>query len=78
MTDAVIVSTARTPIGRAFRGAFNMTDGGDMGGHVMAEEVGTRTIIIGTIVRGFREVLASYELDGANHLFSGQHIKNQQ
>ena len=25
MRDAVIVSTARTPIGRAYRGAFNMT-----------------------------------------------------
>ncbi|MFN3592306.1 MAG: acetyl-CoA C-acyltransferase, partial [Thermaurantiacus sp.] len=25
MRDAVIVSTARTPIGKAFRGAFNMT-----------------------------------------------------
>ena len=37
MTDAVIVSTARTPIGRAFRGAFNMTQGGDMGGHVITE-----------------------------------------
>ena len=39
MTDAVIVSTARTPIGRAFRGAFNMTHGGDLGGHVMAEAI---------------------------------------
>jgi acetyl-CoA C-acetyltransferase len=36
MTDAVIVSTARTPIGRAFRGAFNMTHGGALGGHVIA------------------------------------------
>ena len=35
MTDAVIVSTARTPIGRAFRGAFNMTHGGALGGHVI-------------------------------------------
>ena len=35
MTDAVIVSTARTPIGRAVRGAFNITHGADMGGHVI-------------------------------------------
>jgi acetyl-CoA C-acetyltransferase len=35
MSDAVIVSTARTPIGRAFRGAFNMTHGGALGGHVI-------------------------------------------
>ncbi|MBM3556447.1 MAG: acetyl-CoA C-acyltransferase, partial [Alphaproteobacteria bacterium] len=34
MTDAVIVSTARTPIGRAYRGAFNDTHGATMGGHV--------------------------------------------
>ena len=37
MTDAVIVSTARTPIGRAFRGAFNYTHGATLGGHVVAE-----------------------------------------
>jgi acetyl-CoA C-acetyltransferase len=36
MPEAVIVSTARTPIGRAFRGAFNNTHGADLGGHVVA------------------------------------------
>src|SRR5215472_13885397 len=35
MPDAVIVSTARTPIGKAFRGAFNMTHGAVLGGHVV-------------------------------------------
>ena len=35
MHDAVIVSTARTPIGKAYRGAFNMTHGADLGGHVV-------------------------------------------
>jgi acetyl-CoA acetyltransferase family protein len=39
MVDAVIVSTARTPIGRAVRGAFNLTHGADMGGHVIAQAV---------------------------------------
>src|SRR5205823_1305112 len=39
MADAVIVSTARTPIGRAYRGAFNNTHGATMGGHVIAEAV---------------------------------------
>jgi acetyl-CoA acetyltransferase family protein len=39
MVDAVIVSTARTPIGRAVRGAFNLTHGADMGGHVVAQAV---------------------------------------
>jgi acetyl-CoA C-acetyltransferase len=35
MTKAVIVSTARTPIGKAFRGALNNTHGVEMGGHVV-------------------------------------------
>jgi acetyl-CoA C-acetyltransferase len=35
MSDAVIVSTARTPIGKAFRGAFNITHGAILGGHVV-------------------------------------------
>jgi acetyl-CoA C-acetyltransferase len=39
MREAVIVSTARTPIGRAFRGAFNMTHGAAMGGHVVKHAV---------------------------------------
>ena len=39
MADAVIVSTARTPIGRAFRGAFNNTKAPTMGGHAIREAV---------------------------------------
>jgi len=39
MADAVIVSTARTPIGRAYRGAFNNLHGASLGGHVVAEAV---------------------------------------
>jgi acetyl-CoA C-acetyltransferase len=39
MPDAVIVSTARTPIGRAFRGAFNKVHGATLGGHSVAEAV---------------------------------------
>ncbi|KAE9627286.1 acetyl-CoA C-acyltransferase [Parasedimentitalea maritima] len=34
MTDAVIVSTARTAIGKAGRGSLNQTHGATMGGHV--------------------------------------------
>jgi acetyl-CoA C-acetyltransferase len=33
--EAVIVSTARTPIGRAYKGAFNDTHGAVLGGHVI-------------------------------------------
>jgi len=36
MADAVIVSTARTPIGKAYRGAFNNTHGATLAGHVIA------------------------------------------
>ncbi len=39
MPEAVIVSTARTPIGRAYRGAFNMTHGATLGGHVIQHAV---------------------------------------
>lgn len=37
MPDAVIVATARTPIGRAGRGALNNLDGAELGGIVIAE-----------------------------------------
>ena len=39
MAEAVIVSTARTPIGRAYRGAFNNTHGAVLGGHVIRHAV---------------------------------------
>lgn len=39
MKDAVIVSTARTPIGKAFRGAFNDTEAPALGGHVVKHAV---------------------------------------
>ena len=39
MADAVIVSTARTGIGKAYRGAFNNTHGATLGGHVVGHAV---------------------------------------
>jgi acetyl-CoA C-acetyltransferase len=39
MKEAVIVSGARTPIGRAFRGAFNMTHGATLAGHAIQHAV---------------------------------------
>jgi len=39
MREAVIISTARTPIGRAYRGAFNDTQAQELAGHVVAEAV---------------------------------------
>src|SRR6478672_7935451 len=38
-TDAVIVSTARTGVGKAYRGALNNTDGPTLAGHVIAAAV---------------------------------------
>ena len=39
MREAVIVSTARTPIGRAYKGAFNNTHGATLGGHVIRQAI---------------------------------------
>ena len=39
MNEAVIVSTARTGVGKAYRGALNNTEGPTMAGHVIAEAV---------------------------------------
>ena len=39
MTDAVIVSTARTPLAKSWKGAFNMTHGATLGGHVVKAAV---------------------------------------
>jgi len=39
MRSAVIVSTARTPIGKAYRGAFNDTQAQEIGGHAIAHAV---------------------------------------
>ena len=39
MKEAVIVSTARTPIGKAYRGAFNNTESPTLGGHTIREAV---------------------------------------
>ena len=39
MPDAVIVSTARTGIGKAYRGAFNNTHGATLAGHVISHAV---------------------------------------
>jgi len=39
MENAVIVSTARTPIGKAYRGAFNDTHGNTLGAHVIKHAV---------------------------------------
>jgi acetyl-CoA C-acetyltransferase len=39
MREAVIVATARTPIGKAYRGAFNNTEAATLGGHAVRHAV---------------------------------------
>ncbi len=39
MSDAVIVSTARTPIGRAYRGAFNATPSPTLAAHALTHAI---------------------------------------
>ncbi len=39
MPDAVLVSTARTPLCKSWRGAFNMTHGATMGGHALRHAI---------------------------------------
>ena len=39
MREAVIVSAARTPIGKAFRGAFNQTPGATLVGHAVRHAI---------------------------------------
>ena len=39
MRDAVIVSTARTPIGKAYRGAFNDTQAQELAGHAIGQAI---------------------------------------
>ncbi len=55
MTDAVIVSTARTPLCKAWRGAFNMTHGATLGGeavkHAM-ERVGIDPAEVEDVIMG--------------------------
>ncbi len=39
MTAAVIVSTARTPLAKSWKGAFNMTHGATLGGHAVQHAI---------------------------------------
>src|SRR5277367_6076683 len=49
MREAVIVSTARTPIGRAYRGAFNDTPAQTLGGHAIEAALGRAGVAGGEV-----------------------------
>jgi acetyl-CoA C-acetyltransferase len=55
MREAVIVSTARTPIGKAYRGAFNDTQAQELAGHAIASAVaraGVDPAEVGDVIMG--------------------------
>ncbi|MCC2615215.1 acetyl-CoA C-acyltransferase [Aestuariibacter halophilus] len=55
MKEAVIVSTARTPIGRAYRGAFNDLEAPSLGGHAISaavERAGIAGEDVGDVIMG--------------------------
>ena len=55
MKEAVIVAAARTPIGRAWRGAFNNTKAPTLGGHVIraaVERAGIEAEEVGDVIMG--------------------------
>ena len=49
MTDAVIVSTARTPLAKSWKGAFNMTHGASLGGHALQAAIQRAGIEAGAV-----------------------------
>ena len=49
MREAVIVSTARTPIGKAYRGAFNDTPAQTLGGHAIEAALGRAGVAGGEV-----------------------------
>jgi acetyl-CoA C-acetyltransferase len=49
MTDAVIVSTARTGLAKSWKGAFNMTHGATLGGHVLQAAIARANIEAGEV-----------------------------
>jgi acetyl-CoA C-acetyltransferase len=49
MTDAVIVSTARTGLAKSWKGAFNMTHGATLGGHVLQAAINRANMEAGEV-----------------------------
>jgi acetyl-CoA C-acetyltransferase len=49
MTDAVIVSTARTGLAKSWKGAFNMTHGATLGGHALQAAIARANIEAGEV-----------------------------
>ena len=67
MTDAVVVSTARTPLAKAFRGAYNNTHSGTLGGHAIRHAI-ARAGIEGAEIDDVIFGCAVPEGDGGNNI----------
>jgi acetyl-CoA C-acetyltransferase len=76
MREAAIVATARTPIGKAYRGAFNATEAPVLAGHVMSAAVARAGIDPARIDDVFWGVGNQWGTQGGNAgrmaLFAGQ------
>ncbi|MEM8683948.1 MAG: acetyl-CoA C-acyltransferase [Pseudomonadota bacterium] len=71
MREAVIVSTARTPIGKAYRGAFNNTDAPSLGGHAVrhaVERAGVDPGEIDDVIMGCALTQGSQGANTARHI----------
>ena len=71
MREAVIVSTARTPIGKAYRGAFNNLEGPELGAHAVRAAVARAGLEGGEIedvVFGSALVQGSTGVNPARHI----------
>ena len=89
MKDAVIVSTARTPIGMAFRGSFNNTKSPTMTGHAISHAVSRAgvdpaeidDVVIGAVLTagtaGMNVARLSSLAAGLPHTVPGQTIDRQ-
>ena len=66
MTSAVIVSTARTPLAKSWKGSFNMTHGATLGGHAVEHAIqraGIEAGEVGLTVRRERTRLGGNDRD---------------
>src|SRR5919205_3127906 len=55
MSNALIVSTARTPLAKSWKGAFNMTHGATLGGHAVraaVERAGIEGALVDDVLMG--------------------------
>lgn len=67
MRETVIVSTARTPIGKAFRGAFNVIHGVTLTGHVVEHAARRAGIDSAEVVAGLDRMRSTVAGRSASH-----------